>query len=589
MTIDQGNKGKNETDGLVWVQGKQVLVKNGCKEGMPPVINPCEEIELYINGDICKHLTTVSEDDVIELKPVIIELEQQVDIEITEDKQKCYLRFTPAMLVGHTVIDSPPVNKLDIKATQVVLEKKKTDPQQILDYLSDANINYGICMDTLKKICENNEPGYFLIAEGLPPKDGTDYRMEYFFNVSGTRFIKPDENSMESIDYKNTRQYETVTAGQQIAQLHKGNPGVNGTSVTGEVLVPAPRKVLTIAQSFSIRYDEETGAVRANKAGRSFCEEKGDIITFQIYDCVSLDEVSMETGNVRFKGDIEIKSNVYESMEVAARQNVLVKGNVIFASIYAGNNITIKGCAISSKINAALNNIAAKDPAPLIEKLTEEIGKLINNINQFPVENMNSKQFNYVLKKLLNSKNKDLPSKIYEILYAFKKDNYDIQDELVLSLIKKTGSLMGNYSNIPDIEYLYQINSEMELLLSGQKSTPVKGEVILNNITNCKVSALGNIIVLGKGCINSSLYSMSKVFAYGLVRGGKIKAGKGIEINIAGTERGSKILLEVPSNGYIKIQTAYADTMIKVGPISYTFLTKKKKIYARIENNKLLF
>lgn len=589
MAIDQGKKIQNETDGQVWIKNKKVFVKNGSRGGIPPVINPCKEIELFINGDLCKHLTAVREDDVIELKPVITELEQQLDVEITEDKLKCYLKFSPAMLVGYTVIDSPPENKLDIKAAQFVLEKRKTDPQQILDFLSGANINYGIYMDTLKEICEKNEPGRFLIAEGLPPKDAEDDRIEYFFNVSGTSFIKPDEDSMENIDYKNIQKYETVSTGQTTAKLHKGDPGENGISVTGDVISPRPRKELTIAPSFSIRYDKKTGIVKANKTGRPFWEEKGNTIIFQIYDCIFVDEVSMKTGKVRFKGDIEIRTNVYESMEVAARQNILVKGNVIFASIYAGNNITIKGSAISSKIDAALNNVTAKDPSPLIEKLTGEIDKLISNINQFPVKNMTSEQFNYVLKKLLNSKNKDLPSTIYEILFAFKKDNYDIQDELVLSLIKKTGSLMGNYSNIPDIEYLHQINAEMKNLLSGQKSTPIKGEVILNNITNCEVSALGNITVLGKGCINSILYSKSKVFANGLVRGGQIKAEKGIEINIAGTERGSKILLEVPSNGYIKIQTAYADTTIKVGPISYTFLTEKKRINARIEDGKLIF
>lgn len=579
---------QKETDGTVWIKNGQVFVDNGSKGGIPPVINPCKGVELFVNGDISRHLTAVSENDVIELKPAIIELEQSLEVEITEDKLKCYLKFSPAMLVSHKIIDSPPANKVDIKTVQTVLKKIKTDPRKILEFLKGANIKYGIRIETLKEICERNEPGRFLIAEGLPPKDPTDDRMEYFFSVSGKKIIKPEEDSMEKIDYKDMQQYETVSAGQIIAKLHKGNPGENGISVTGEIISPRQRKELTIAPSFSIVYDEETGVVRANKSGRPFLEERDNMVSFQIYDSILLDEVSMKTGNVRFKGDIEIKTNVYESMEVAARQNVLVRGNVIFASIYAGNNITIKGSAISSKINAALNNITARNPAPLIEKLTGEIDKLIDNLNLFPVQNMSSDQFNYVLKNLLNSSNKNLPLTVYEVLYAFKKGNYDIQDELVLSLMKKTGSLMGHYCDIPDMKCLCRISSEMKHLLSGRKSTPVKGDVILNDITNCEVSALGNISVIGKGCINSTLYSKGKVFAKGLVRGGQIIAEKGIEINTAGTERGSKLLLEVPGDGYIKIQTVYTDTMIKVGPVSYTFFSKMKRINARLENGKLL-
>lgn len=224
----------------------------------------------------------------------------------------------------------------------------------------------------------------------------------------------------------------------------------------------------------------------------------------------------------------------------------------------------------------------------MIERLIGEINKLIGNLNQLPVPNMSQDQLNCVLMNLLNSKNKDLPSTIYEILLALKKDNYDIQDETILTLIKKTGSLMGNYTNIPDMDYLHHIKSYMATLLSGHKSTPVKGEITLNNITNCEVTALGNITVLGRGCINSVLYSKGKVFAKGLVRGGQIKAEKGIEINTAGTERGSRLLLEVPDNGYIKIQTVYSDTTVKVGPLSYTFLSKKNRIHARIENKKLI-
>lgn len=578
-----------ENDGLVWIQNGQVFVKNEKNDGMPPVINPCEGIELYVNGQVINHLTSVSEDDVIELKPVKTEVKLQMDVDVTEDKLKCYFNFTPAMLVIHSVIDSQPANKLDIKTTQVILEKRSTDPQQILDFLSDANINYGIRMDVLKEICERNEPGCFLIAEGLPPEDATDDRIEYFFNINGSEYILPDNNSMERIDYKNIRKYETVSTGQTIAQLHKGKPGVNGITVTGDTLPPHPGKELIIIPTFSIRYDEQTGVISSTKTGRPFCEEKGNSIQFQVYDCIFVDEVSMRTGNVRFKGDIEVKTNVYESMEVAARQNVLVKGNVIFSSIYAGNSIVIKGTAISSKINAALNDITAMDPTPLIEKLTAEIDKLINNLNQIPVQGMSSEDFNYILLKLLNSKNKALPSQIYETLYAFKTGNYDIQDEMILSLIKKTGSLMGNYSNIPGVEYLSQLNSELKIILSGSKSTPVRGEIVFNTITNCEVSALGNITVLGKGCISSSLYSGGKVIVKGYVRGGQIKAEKGIEVNIAGSERGSKILLMVPGNGYINIQTAYADTTIKVGPFSHTFLSERKRIRARIENNKLVY
>lgn len=585
----ENKKNKVYPDGLVWIKNGRVYVKNEGKGGMPPTINPSDGVKLYINGKECRHLTTISESDIVELKTVNIELDLQSDVEISEDKLKCFLIFTPARLISHTILDSGPVNKLDLLTKQIIIETKKTDIQQIIDYLKSVGIVYGISKYTLEKICKNNEPGRFLVAEGLPPEDPTDDFIEYFFKGSGTEKLNQEENNMGNIDFKNILKYETVSTGQTIAQLHKGKPGKSGISVTGEIILPRQPKELTIVPTFSINFDNKTGIVKATKTGRPFRQEKGNTITIQIYDCVLLDEVSIKTGNIRFKGDIEVKTNVCESMEVIARQNVLVRGNVDFASIYAGNNITIKGTAISSKINAALSNVVSMDPAPLMEKLIDGIDKLIHNMQLLSVKDMNAAQINYLLLYLLNTKNKDLPALIYEVLQALRKGNYDIEDEFILSLMKKTNLLMGNYSNITDIVFLYDLVADLKALFLCRKNVPLKGDVILNSITNCDVSALGNVTILGRGCINSKIYCNGKVRVDGYVRGGQIRAEKGIEINVAGSQRGSKILLVVPGDSYILIRSAYEDTTIKVGNLSHTFYSEKKMVRARIENGKLLF
>ena len=177
---------------------------------MPAVINPCDKVILYINGLVCNHLASVNEEDVIEIKPAITELDLKLEVEISEDKLKCHLNFTPAMLVCYSVVNSTPVNKLDIQTEQRILEKRKTELQQILDYLKSVHITYGIRMDILEEICEKNEPGRFFIAQGLAPVDAIDDRIEYFFKGNDTQELKIDENKMGNIDYKNNIRYENV-------------------------------------------------------------------------------------------------------------------------------------------------------------------------------------------------------------------------------------------------------------------------------------------------------------------------------------------------------------------------------------------
>ena len=65
---------------------------------------------------------------------------------------------------------------------------------------------------------------------------------------------------------------------------------------------------------------------------------------------------------------------------------------------------------------------------------------------------------------------------------------------------------MGNYSEISDIQYLYQLINDLKMLLSKKRHRHEKGNVTLTSISNCDITALGDIKVVGKGSVNSSLY-----------------------------------------------------------------------------------
>ena len=234
-----------------------------------------------------------------------------------------------------------------------------------------------------------------------------------------------------------------------------------------------------------------------------------------------------------------------------------------------------------------MNEMVSKDPASLLQKLTEGIDDLIWNIKQLQMDDPNT-SFPELVRCMLNEKNRQLPMTVYDVINALRKDNYDVEDNFILSLLKKTRSLMGNTSEIEDMKTLYQISSDLKKLFSNKNATPVKGNITLSSAINCEVTALGNIHVLGRGCVNSKLTSGGKVIVTGYVRGGQIRAEKGIEVNISGSERGSKIFLAVPQDSYIQIRSAFTDTVVKVGGLSYTFLSEKKKVRARIEKGNLL-
>lgn len=587
------NKFNNENDGLVWILNGRVFVNNEKKGGMPPLINPCEGVKLLINGLQYNHITAVSENDVIELQTFDFETDPEMDINVTEDGLKAYLFYAPSRIVKNIIVDSNPVNKLDIQVKQETIETKSIIAEQIIEFLKNSGIVYGLDNSIIDEICNKNTAGRYLIAKGIAAEAATDDIIEYYFNKDeDTIQNKPRANETGNIDFKNISTYQTVRSGQIIAKIEKGKPGKSGITVTGEPIVFENARVITIIPSFSTKYDEETGRITAIKSGRPAIQEKGDSVSFQVYDTITIDEVNMMTGNVYFKGDIEVKTNVRESMEVIAKRDILIKGNVDFASIYAGNNITIKGTVITSKINAAMSDVVAKDPAPLLQKLIDGIKELKEDIKEIYARGANIDQndsFSDLVRYLLNGKDKHLPMLVYEVMNSLRKENYDIENEFILSLLKSTRSLMGNFSELSDLNSLNKIVLDITNLVSDKNTTAIKGNITINTAVNCDIMALGNISVLGKGCVNTKITCGGKAIITGYIRGGRIQAEKGIEINTAGSERGSKILLAVPESSYIQIRTVYTDTVIKVGGISHTFLSEKRMVRARIENGKLVF
>ncbi|MGI6084887.1 MAG: hypothetical protein ACOYIF_05515 [Acetivibrionales bacterium] len=247
---------------------------------------------------------------------------------------------------------------------------------------------------------------------------------------------------------------------------------------------------------------------------------------------------------------------------------------------------------VSSTINAAINDTVAKDTSNLLEKLIDGINRLIDNINAFTgneKEMHNLKDNSSVIRYLINNKNKDLPSTVYEVLNSLRKGNYDVEEDFIIQFLNTTRPLMGNFSEVDSVKYLNMVVENLKTLFTIKDATKIKGNVNLGSVLNSNVTALGDIVILGKGCFNSKLCSNGKIIVNSNVRGGQLRAEKGIEIFTAGTDMGVKTLLAVPENGYISIKTAYPDVTIKIGGASHTFLTEKRMVRAKLVSGKIVF
>lgn len=577
---------KNE-DGYVWILDGKVFVKNPSGKGIPPMLDPHEGVVLTVNGIERKHLVMVSEEDIIQIETIHEEKEMELDIEISSDKLKAFMFFKPRHSIKRVLKDFYPINKLDISVHENE-SNKKSDVNEVFNIIREQGIIYGLKKDVIRDICKKNKKGKFLIAEGKAALDATDDRLECLLStVKKNKF-----NEIENIDYKNIITYMSVKPGDKIARLIKGLSGEEGISVLGTPISPKEAFRIVIDSGKNIQFNKETGLIIAKKHGTPIKKENGSIITYDICENLNLNEVSLKTGNVNFKGNVEISGSVHEDMEVIANNNILILSDVNFSTLYSGNEIVVKGNVISSKLISGDTSIALKSPNTEVQRIILEIENLIFNIKNLSrneLESQNIITASDTVTYLLNTKNRKLASTIYNVIRNFKKDNYDIDDNLLHYLVEKCKCFLGNYSEITSLEYIYEVVESIKNMFYVEEKRKISGDISLVGALNSEIHSYGKVTISGKTCLNTKIYAGGKVSILGNLRGGEVVSEKNVEINKIGSNMGTKTFVKVPDKGFIKMKFVYPDTTIMVGRHSYKFITSQTNIYARVVKNKLVF
>ncbi|MCA9411609.1 MAG: DUF342 domain-containing protein [Candidatus Omnitrophica bacterium] len=176
------------------------------------------------------------------------------------------------------------------------------------------------------------------VATGSPATEPVDARLEYFVHPAMAN--RKVSNDQEPIDFKNLGRILNVEKGRELVRKHDPIPGAPGVDVYGQPIEPRePKNVsIPVGQGVEILEDghlavaDEDGAISA--AGQR-------ISVIQIYPVSG--NISYRTGNIHFKGTVDIGGDVQSGFEVHAEGDILVKGLVEAATLEAGGDIFVMG------------------------------------------------------------------------------------------------------------------------------------------------------------------------------------------------------------------------------------------------------
>lgn len=569
----------------VWVKGGKVFVKDPPDEDVILAITPSRGVELVVNGNIVSSMAIVSEKDEIVVNPLTIEDPGSYKITTAPDGLSVKLEVKLATTTTYSILDSEPENNLTIKTAEKVENKCPFTLTEILQELSKQNVTFGIKHDEIKSILSLNEDGTYVIAEGEAPGETINERLEIKFNA-GPEGQKPDDTS-DKVNFRDLGGIFSVEAGVLLAEKHVGSQGKPGRKVNGDIITPPKPVVCDIIAGKGVEIISDGRKVISKISGRPTAKKLGKGYMIDVEPVLhKKGDIDIQSGNIRFKGDVVIQGNVCEGMTVQAAGKIHVMGMIFGAQIAAQGDITAVQNITGGNLVAGGNNSFFKVLYKHLEALysdLSEVGRMVSEMSeQAKQKNIKTGQ---LVQLLIDKKFVRVPNLISEIVKVSGQNTFINPRDMVDLLAKIEKKLSGiNVLKIQSPEEFHQIISDIKnAQRTIQNMAQNKANITFAYSVNSKIEASGDVKVEGGGCINTFINAGGNVNVKGVFRGGEIQAGGNVILNEAGSEMGAKTFIKTESGKKIMIRKAYEGVRIQIGPRMASITELENNIKAELD------
>lgn len=571
-------------NGVAWVTGGRIYVQDP-KEGCPKAtVTPCIEIQILVNGDPITNTTEVSEKDQIEAVPLSHNDPGFLKVHISPDKMSAFIEIKNEYCNTYELVDCEPTSNLILKARQKknVIFNETSD--SLVSLLNKNNITYGIDRVTIDTLLKNPQDGMILVAKGLPPGQSTDDVVELLFEQN----VNPVEDVAGTIDYKELGNITSVSVGDTLARKMVGLEGTPGTTVTNELCKAKEPKRITLLSGAGVEIIEDGLKAIATSEGQPKVQKSSNNRFFSIEPVLTIPgDVNVKTGNIRFKGDVNIMGSVDNDMNVSASGNITVNNIITKCKITAGGNVTIKGNIVNAEVVSGGFVVLCNTIKPLLHDLLKLLEDLFISatlmIEKLPP---NTKVvFGNVLVLLIEKKFTQLGGTLEKINKKLKELDLKLLGSYEHTLQKVVNRLSG--INILQ----YQTSSEFQSTLQElnnffyyieslvNKRSAVNIKVALNSV----IKSSGDVMV-SEGCFNTHIIADGNVHVDGIVRGGIIQAADDVFIKQIGSQLGTKSQIIVPKDKKIKLDLAFEGISVQVGKMNRILEKDMNNILVSLDN-----
>lgn len=452
-----------------------------------------------------------------------------------------------------------------------------------------AKINERALSEALRTLL----PGEYILAEGIPPIPGKEGWVEWFVQTEEEhRFL--EENG--KVNYLEFFRIPSVAAGEKIALIHPAISGKEGVDVRGKAISPPPVKEARVVLGAGVALNEEEGLVQSLKNGLLKVRKKaGGYHVAVTPTLIQPGDVDLSTGNLRFRGDIQINGSIMEGMTVEADGDVRVSGNVTNATIRAGGSILVQGQVIRSRLFAGVSPY--QEFLKKFQSVAEGLEKVsigLHQMSQMPQGKWITNKEGHTIKPAIHLLVQKMTPELPKIIEALEKERKKLTlSKEMADAIERMGRLQGSEAASMEEKITYDsfiafVRSLERIVQSSPSEEEKEISVICNGILNSHIQSNGDVEITHRGSYHSVILAKGEVKGKGSVRGGEIEAGERIDLEEVGSMAGIKTLLRLRHpQGTIRLGKAFPETEVQISLLKHAFQKEEGKILIFIQEGDL--
>ena len=222
---------------------------------------------------------------------------------------------------------------------------RRLTEEEVFKALDEAGVAYGVDDGKVRDglIRAQHEGGIvrWLVAEGTPPEEGSDGKLEFLIKLASGKGVSVREDG--TADYKNRDLITTVKAGTKIARIEppqeKPQPG---TDVTGKEIPPPRGQAVNVEVGENLKQESDQNGVVTLIA-----ETDGELVYERRRMSIRATHtvkgtVGVETGNIKFPGSVTVSGSVQTGYVIMAGGDIRIGESVEGCLLSADGNIMIK-------------------------------------------------------------------------------------------------------------------------------------------------------------------------------------------------------------------------------------------------------